>query len=78
MNELQIEDARRAMLTRPKFKAGQSVFVVSPSKLNTAPKGRYTIVRALPDAGGPVQYRVKGEGEAFERVVYESQLDLDA
>ena len=65
------------MATKPKFKAGQTVFVTSPSKLNAAPKGRYTIVRALPSGDGPVRYRIKGDLEAFERVVDEGQLGFE-
>jgi hypothetical protein len=66
------------MATKLKFKAGQTVFVTSPSRLNAAPKGRYKIVGALPSGGdGPVRYRIKGDLEAFELVVDEGQLGLE-
>jgi hypothetical protein len=66
--------AASAMATKLKFEVGQTVFVTSPSKLNAAPKGRYKIVAAFPSGDGPVRYRVKGDLEAFERVVDEGQL----
>ena len=65
------------MAMKLKFKAGQTVFVTSPSKLNAAPKGRYRIVGALPSGDGPVRYRIKADLEAFERVVDEGQLGLE-
>lgn len=60
-----------------KFKAGQRV-IVDASKLQSAPKGRYRIVGALPAApGGHRQYRIKSEVEPHERVVDESALEAE-
>jgi hypothetical protein len=66
-----------ATATELKFKAGQTVFVTSPPRLGAAPKGRYKIVSALPSGDGPVRYRIKGDLEAFERVVDERQLGFE-
>lgn len=56
-----------------RFQVGQSVSV-APSRFSTAPEGRYRIVRVLPLAGINLQYRVKSDLEACERVVEERQL----
>jgi hypothetical protein len=65
------------MVAKSKFKPGQTVFIKPSARLGLAPKGRFRIVRALPKAEGPVQYRIKGDLETFERIVDESQLDLE-
>jgi hypothetical protein len=38
-------------------------------------RGAYTIVRALPESGGILQYHVKAKIDGRERVVREDQLD---
>lgn len=58
----------------PKFSAGQRVSV-SRSLRVASPAGFFSIVRPLPEAqNGRVQYRVKSETEAFERIVDEANL----
>ena len=47
---------------------------MSPSSGNAA-SGNYTVVKLLPSDGDDYQYRIKSNGEAFERVAKESQLD---
>jgi hypothetical protein len=37
--------------------------------------GSFQIVKLLPFEGDEYRYRIKGTGEAFERVARESQLD---
>jgi hypothetical protein len=37
--------------------------------------GSFKIIRLLPSDGDDYQYRIKHPGEAFERVVKESQID---
>ena len=60
-------------MKNPSFSAGQNVSV-TPSKRFAAPNGQYTVICALPNSGGPVQYRIKGELEKFERVIDEMYL----
>lgn len=57
-----------------KFSAGQSVNYVPNGSIDAGARGSYTIVRALPEAGGVPQYRVKALIDGRERVVLEDQL----
>ncbi len=58
-----------------KFSAGQRVSVARAIGLG-APQGFFQIVRPLPrEDAGPQQYRVRAEGETFERVVEEARLE---
>lgn len=62
-------------MTRPKFKAGQSVDF-NPSRA-TIPASilEYKILRMMPHEGnGERQYRIKTIAEAFERIAKESEL----
>lgn len=43
-----------------------------------APSGNVSVVRALPREAGPQQYRVRADGETFERVVEEARLEAVA
>jgi hypothetical protein len=61
------------MLTEPKFKIGQRVFLGADRRAWI--KEPYRITRVLPTEGGDQQYRVKSAREAHERVVPEGQLD---
>jgi hypothetical protein len=61
------------MLTEPKFKIGQSVFLGSDRRARI--RDPYRITRVLPTEGGDQKYRVKSAREAHERVVLEGQLD---
>ena len=38
-------------------------------------RGRYTIVRLLPEEGNTPQYRIKSKTDGHERVVRETQLE---
>ena len=60
-------------MAQPKFCAGQRVSL-SATVRQSAPSGVYRIVRPMPAGPGPMQYRVKGEAEAFERIVEEGHL----
>jgi hypothetical protein len=62
-------------MKKPNFAVGQTVSL-APSKRYAPPTGNYTIVAALPNSGGPIQYRIKGELEKFERVIEEIHLGL--
>ncbi len=59
-----------------RFRIGQSVTIDSPM-IQQKP-GKFRITARLPPTGSHLQYRVKHEGEAFERVVSEHQLSADA
>jgi hypothetical protein len=58
----------------PLFSAGQRVSVMGKREVH-APGGIYKIIRALPSDGGPIRYRMKSEGETFERIVDEASLE---
>ena len=61
-------------MTRHKFKVGQ-LMDFAPLRSGVPTAGRqYEIVRLLPVESGELLYRVKGKGEAFERVAKEIQL----
>ena len=38
-------------------------------------KGRYKVVRQLPETGNMLQYRIKSEADGQERVVREDQIE---
>jgi hypothetical protein len=38
-------------------------------------KETFRVTRLLPDGGAGFQYRIKGDGDGFERVVMESSLE---
>jgi hypothetical protein len=62
------------IVSRHRFKVGQTVHLV-PNRLERhVPGGAYTIQRALPDEGRDLQYRVKNVQDGHERVVSEAQL----
>ena len=62
------------IVSRHRFKVGQTVHLM-PNRLERhVPAGAYTIQRALPDEGRDLQYRVKNVQDGHERVVTEAQL----
>jgi hypothetical protein len=61
------------MLTEPKFKIGQSIFLGSDRRARI--RDPYRITRVLPTEGGDQKYRVKSAREAHERVVLGGHLD---
>jgi hypothetical protein len=56
-----------------KFAVGQALHF-SPSH-GAEGKGRYKVVRQLPETGGMFQYRIKSELDGQERVVREDQTE---
>jgi hypothetical protein len=58
-----------------KYQVGETVYFTSPSFGRAAASGSYTVVKQLPSESDDYQYRIKSDGEAFERVAKESQLD---
>ncbi len=59
-----------------KFQVGQVVYYNAPTFGRAPAPGNFTVVKLLPSEGDEQQYRIKSNGEAFERVAKESQLDV--
>ena len=58
-----------------KFAVGQALhFSPGPGEDRNG-KGRYRVVRQLPESGGVFQYRIKSEMDGHERVVREDQTE---
>lgn len=60
-------------MTHFRFAVGQTVSVAY-SKHYRRTEGAFRVIAAMPDNGGAVQYRVKGDLEKFERIVDEIHL----
>jgi hypothetical protein len=61
-------------MAQTKFSAGQRVLAARGGGFG-APAGSFQIVTALPREAGPQQYRVRADGENFERVIDEGRLE---
>jgi hypothetical protein len=63
-------------LTTHKFEVGQDVRIVSSTDLRLQMKlSRFKVLRLLPETTeGQPEYRIKGEHEAFERLVLERDI----
>ncbi len=61
-----------------KFSVGQAVQFSPDRRDGGSARGRYTIVRLLPEEGNTPQYRIKNSTDGHERVVLESQLERRA
>lgn len=61
-------------MAQAKFGAGQRVSVVRSGSFS-APSGTYRVITALPRERGPQQYRVRNDGETFDRVLDEARLE---
>ncbi len=57
-----------------KFRIGQIVYFSPGPYMDNTARGRYVIVRLLPETDGLPQYRIKSETDGQERVVQENQL----
>ena len=57
-----------------KFAVGQALYF-SPGVGGESKKGRYKVVRQLPETGNMLQYRIKSEMDGQERVVREDQIE---
>ena len=62
-------------VVRHKYQVGETVYFTSPNFGRASASGTYTVIKLLPSESDDYQYRIKSSGEAFERVVKESQLD---
>jgi hypothetical protein len=67
--------AHEIVLKSHKYQVGEMVYYTSPTFGRAAATGSYTVIKLLPSEGDDYQYRIKSNGEAFERVAKESQLD---
>jgi hypothetical protein len=63
------------MTTRHSFVAGQSVRFSRASRFTPAATGDFKITRLLPESAGELQYRVRSDKEAYERVVGQNELE---
>jgi hypothetical protein len=63
------------MTGRHHFVSGQSVRFSHTSRFTLAASGNYKVTRLLPESSGELQYRVKSDKEAWERVVGENELE---
>ena len=57
-----------------KFSVGQSVHFSPDRQQDGASRGRFKVLRLLPESANVPQYRVKSQSDGHERVVREDQL----
>ncbi|MFO1018760.1 MAG: hypothetical protein U1E03_14285 [Hyphomonadaceae bacterium] len=60
-------------MAQTKFSAGARLRVTRTGV--GMPASNVSVVRVLPKESGPQQYRVRADGETFERVIEESRLE---
>jgi hypothetical protein len=58
-----------------KFTVGQALYFLPGLSEASKSKGRYKVVRQLPEIGNMLQYRIKSEVDGQERVVREDQIE---
>jgi len=58
-----------------KFAVGQTLHFSPGLGGDSKGRGRYKVVRQLPETGGILQYRIKSEMDGHERVVREDQTE---
>jgi hypothetical protein len=58
-----------------KYTIGQAVLFSPDRRHDISARGRYTIVRLLPEEGSTPQYRIKNKTTGTERVALETQLE---
>jgi hypothetical protein len=58
-----------------KFAVGQALYFSPGIGGESKSKGRYKVVRQLPETGNMLQYRIKSEMDGQERVVREDQIE---
>ena len=62
-------------MTTHKFAVGQALHFSPGPGEDRKSKGRYKVVRQLPETGNMLQYRIKSETDGQERVVREDQVE---
>ena len=65
-------------MAQTRFRAGQRVQVLRGGGNLGGPSGFCAIVNALPREAGKQQYRVRADGESFDRIVDEARLEAVA
>jgi hypothetical protein len=65
---------RGKSMAQTKFSAGQRALVSRGGGFG-GPTGAVSVVSVLPREAGPQQYRVRADGETFERVIEEGRLE---
>ena len=58
-----------------KFVVGQTLYFSPGLGRDSQSKGRYKVVRQLPETGNMFQYRIKSEMDGQERIVREDQVE---
>jgi hypothetical protein len=58
-----------------KFAVGQALHFSPGPGEDRKSKGRYKVVRQLPETGNVLQYRIKSEMDGQERIVREDQIE---
>ena len=58
-----------------KFAVGQALYFLPGLSEASKSKGRYKVVRQLPETGNMLQYRIKSETDGQERIVREDQIE---
>ena len=66
---------RRATVAGHKYTVGETVQYTAGAYSRTRTSGSFQVVKLLPSEGDENLYRIKSEGEPYERVAKESQLD---
>jgi len=61
-------------MNKHKFAIGQVVSVAADRHQEIAGRGRFKVVRLMPETGNVLQYRLKSQVDGHERVVREDQL----
>jgi hypothetical protein len=64
-------------MTRHIFSIGQQVSFNSRLGIYLKRAGVFTVTKLLPPLGAELQYRIKSEGEAHERVASEHELQVE-
>ena len=62
-------------MAKHKFAVGQTLYFSPGLSGDAKGRGRYKVVRQLPETGGMLQYRIKSETDGHERVVREDQTE---
>ncbi len=66
-----------SVLKAHKYSIGENVRYTAGPFTRVGTTSSFTVVKLLPTDGDEHQYRIKSNGEAFERVAKESQLDRE-
>jgi hypothetical protein len=64
-------------MTRHVYSVGQQVHFEGGVGIYLKRAGVFTVTRLLPPLGAELQYRIKSEGEAHERVASEHELQVE-